>query len=102
MELKSKILFFRINFTVLILFKYQQRGFDNIYIGWAQKYSLSSFNPYIQPTLQQEYSEEYGDLVEQIENELPRIASQVKLRNKSEYEVDYSQNDNSEEDDDKQ
>lgn len=55
----------------------------------------------MQPKPQQEYNEEYDDLVEQIENELPRVVSHMKLNNKSDIDVNSSQNDNSEETEEK-
>ena len=38
-----------------LLFCIYFRKFENIYVGWAQKYSAESYNPPIPPPTQEEY-----------------------------------------------
>lgn len=52
------------------------RKFENIYVGWGQKYSIDNLNPQLPPISQEEYSS--GPEITETEDPTPQDEAQFK------------------------
>ncbi len=79
---------------------WKNRKFENVYVGWGQKYAIENMNPQLPPAPQEEYSS--GPEITEIEDPTPQEEETLRKAQEKSEEEEAGEEEGSEEGEDEE